>query len=157
MNALLDLVRPDLRGFAGYRSARCDDARGEIWLNANESPWPNPSDPGAGCRRYPEPQPLALRNRLASLYGCAAEQLLIGRGSDEAIDLLVRALCTAGQDAVIVTPPVVGMYAVRARLQDVRVVEVLPRYHPSWAKWVIRVPLLREVASWNSVIVVERR
>ena len=124
MNALLDLVRPDLRGFAGYRSARCDDARGEIWLNANESPWPNPSDPGAGCRRYPEPQPLALRNRLASLYGCAAEQLLIGRGSDEAIDLLVRALCTAGQDAVIVTPPVFGMYAVSARLQDVRVVEV---------------------------------
>lgn len=124
MNALLDLVRPDLRGFPGYSSARCDDARGEIWLNANESPWPNPSDPEAGCRRYPEPQPLVLRARLASLYGCAAEQLLIGRGSDEAIDLLVRALCAAGQDAVITTPPVFGMYAVSARLQGVRVIDV---------------------------------
>ncbi|MEN1971247.1 histidinol-phosphate transaminase [Luteimonas sp. MJ204] len=120
----LGLLRPDLRGFAGYRSARSDAARGEVWLNANESAWPSAADPAGLCQRYPEPQPDALRAALAALYGCAPGQLLVGRGSDEAIDLLVRALCRPGQDAVLVTPPVFGMYAVSARLQGARLVEV---------------------------------
>ena len=120
----LALLRPDLRGFAGYRSARSDAVRGEVWLNANESAWPNAADPAGRCQRYPEPQPEALRAALASLYGCDPEQLLVGRGSDEAIDLLVRALCRPGEDAVLVTPPVFGMYAVSARLQGARLVEV---------------------------------
>jgi histidinol-phosphate aminotransferase len=127
-DALLDLVRPDLRGFAGYASARSERVPGDIepdvWLNANESPWANAADADARCRRYPEPQPEALCVALAALYGCAREELLVGRGSDEAIDLLVRALCVAGHDAVLVTPPVFGMYAVSARLQRASVVEV---------------------------------
>lgn len=121
---VLDLVREDLRGFAGYKSARSETLRGDIWLNANESAWANPADTQASCRRYPDPQPQALRERLAELYGCTVDQLLIGRGSDEAIDLLVRALCVPGRDAVVVTPPVFGMYAVCARLQDARIAEV---------------------------------
>lgn len=128
--SLLDLVRPDLRGFAGYSSARSAKVQGEVWLNANESPWANPADPSASCRRYPAPQPPALREALASLYGCAPEQLLMGRGSDEAIDLLVRALCRPGRDAVVVTPPVFGMYAVSARLQDAPLREVPLRDGP---------------------------
>ncbi len=122
--SLLELVRPDLRGFAGYSSARSAKVQGEVWLNANESPWANPADLSGRCQRYPAPQPPALRQALASLYGCAPDQLLIGRGSDEAIDLLVRALCRPGRDAVVVTPPVFGMYAVSARLQDAPLREV---------------------------------
>ncbi len=122
--SVLSLVRDDLRGFAGYSSARSAKIDGEIWLNANESAWPSPGDAGGSSRRYPDPQPAALRARLAGLYGCAPEQLLIGRGSDEAIDLLVRALCVPGRDAVLVTPPVFGMYAVCARLQNVALLEV---------------------------------
>ena len=121
---VLELVREDLRGFGGYQSARSEALRGEIWLNANESAWANPADVGAANRRYPDPQPEALRAALARLYGCAPEQLLIGRGSDEAIDLLVRALCVPGCDAVVIAPPVFGMYAVSARLQGARLVEV---------------------------------
>lgn len=124
MNAIANLVREDLRGFMGYSSARSQFVNGEVWLNANEAPWPNLADPDAGLRRYPDPQPEALRQALAHLYGCKAGQLLIGRGSDEAIDLLVRALCTPGHDAVLVTPPVFGMYAVCARIQGARLVEV---------------------------------
>lgn len=120
----LDLVRDDLRDFAGYRSARSEQLEGRIWLNANESPWPNAADDGAALRRYPEPQPAALRAALADLYGCQPQQLLAGRGSDEAIDLLVRAVCRPGADAVLVTPPTFGMYAVSARLHGTRVVEV---------------------------------
>lgn len=122
--SILELVREDLRAFAGYSSARSARVTGEVWLNANESAWANPADPQASTRRYPEPQPQALRATLAALYGCAPEQLLIGRGSDEGIDLLVRALCVPGRDAVVTTPPVFGMYAVCARLQDAPLVEV---------------------------------
>lgn len=118
------LARAELREFAGYRSARRETVGGEVWLNANESPWANPADTDGSARRYPDPQPPALRHALAALYGVAPERLLIGRGSDEGIDLLVRAFCVPGRDAVLVTPPVFGMYAVCAALQGARVLEV---------------------------------
>lgn len=121
--SLLDLVREDLRTFAGYSSARRSAQAGSIWLNANESPWRNPAD-DSGVNRYPDPQPAALREALAALYGVDPAQLLVGRGSDEAIDLLVRALCRPERDAVVVAPPVFGMYAVCARLQGAPLVEV---------------------------------
>ncbi|GFF06250.1 aminotransferase class I/II-fold pyridoxal phosphate-dependent enzyme, partial [Stenotrophomonas maltophilia] len=128
MNAAIDdvlaLVRPDLQAFAGYSSARSAAVQGEVWLNANESAWANPADAAGSSRRYPEPQPLALREGLAALYGVTPQQLLIGRGSDEAIDLLVRALCVPGRDGVLVTPPVFGMYAVCARLHGAALIEV---------------------------------
>ena len=124
MSGILELVRDDLRGFAGYKSARTESLQGEVWLNANESAWANPADIQATSRRYPDPQPAALRSALAALYACDESQLLIGRGSDEAIDLLVRALCNPGADAVLVTPPVFGMYAVCARLQNAPLLEV---------------------------------
>lgn len=123
MSELSALLRPDLRGFAGYRSARSDALRGDVWLNANEAAWPSRADAGGACRRYPQPQPGELRAALARLYGCAPAQLLLGRGSDELIDLLVRALCVPGRDAVVITPPVFGMYAVSARLQGAPLVE----------------------------------
>ncbi len=123
-DALLGLVRPDLRGFGGYRSARSESLAGEVWLNANESAWSSPADAGGACRRYPDPQPAALVDALAHLYGVDAASLVVGRGSDEAIDLLVRALCVPGRDAVLATPPVFGMYSVSARLQDAPFVQV---------------------------------
>ena len=124
MSAVLELLRPDLRGFAGYASARRATATGSIWLNANESPLPSPADPGLRLNRYPEPQPAALQVRLADLYGVQAAQVLLGRGSDEGIDLLVRAFCRAGQDAVAIAPPCFGMYAVCARVQGAPLLEV---------------------------------
>jgi histidinol-phosphate aminotransferase len=130
MSGILDLVREDLRDFAGYSSARSARLSGDIWLNANESAWANDADPTASCRRYPEPQPIALRDALAELYAVAQDQLLLGRGSDEAIDLLVRATCRPGIDAVVITPPVFGMYAVSARLQGAPLVEVALRDDP---------------------------
>lgn len=124
MSSVLDLVREDLRDFAGYASARTQRLEGDVWLNANEAPLANPGDADGRCRRYPSPQPPELQARLAEVYGVEVEQLLIGRGSDEAIDLLVRALCVPGRDAVLATPPVFGMYAVSARLQGAPLIEV---------------------------------
>ncbi|MGQ4659664.1 histidinol-phosphate transaminase [Lysobacter sp. F6437] len=124
----LGLIRPDLRDFTGYASARSvclsgQDVSSTIWLNANESPWPNRADSAAQLRRYPDPQPAGLLDALAELYGCTPAQLLVGRGSDEGIDLLVRALCRPGADAVVTTPPTFGMYAVSARLHGTAVLE----------------------------------
>lgn len=119
----LELLRDDLRDFAGYSSARKEAAACGILLNANECPWPQEGD-ALGLNRYPSPQPAPLLAGLAALYGCADDRLLISRGSDEAIDLLTRACCRAGRDAVLVCPPTFGMYAVSARLQNARLIEV---------------------------------
>src|SRR3546814_10380988 len=86
----LDLLRNNQRRCAGYRSARSEAVACMIWLNTNEAAYPNVVD-GDGClRRYPWPQPESLRCALANLYDCTPERLLIGRGSDEAIDLMVK-------------------------------------------------------------------
>lgn len=124
MSDVLNLVRADLAGFGGYSSARTAKLNGDVWLNANEAAWANPGDESGSCRRYPEPQPAALVAALADLYAAQPEQVLVGRGSDEAIDLLVRTLCEPGRDGVLFTPPVFGMYAVSARLQGARAIEV---------------------------------
>lgn len=118
--SILALARPDICDLQPYSSARMEAGSAAIMLNANESPWPTQ----AGLNRYPDPQPDALRERMAELYGVDASQLLIGRGSDEAIDLLVRAFCRAGVDAIAICPPTFGMYAIAAAVQGAYVVEV---------------------------------
>ncbi len=132
--SVLDLVREDLRDFAGYASARRANVTGNIWLNANESPWPNDADNGLNLNRYPEPQPQILVDRLSEIYGVDSSGLMITRGSDEGIDLLVRAFCRAGQDGILIAPPTFGMYAVCARVQNAKVFEV---------------PLIDEAAQWR--------
>ena len=122
--SVLDLARPEIRAIQPYSSARMEASGGAVLLNANESAWAPPGEAGRGCNRYPDPQPAALVNALAGLYGVREDQLLVGRGSDEAIDLLVRAFCRAGRDAIAIQPPTFGMYAVCARIQDAGIVEV---------------------------------
>ncbi|QWT22421.1 histidinol-phosphate transaminase [Bacillus sp. NP157] len=121
--SVLDLARPDIRAITPYSSARMEASGGTVLLNANESARP-PSIPGGdGLNRYPDPQPTALVEGLAELYDTAPDRVLVTRGSDEAIDLLTRAFCRAGQDAVLVSPPTFGMYAVCARIQGAAVIE----------------------------------
>jgi histidinol-phosphate aminotransferase len=123
MNDPLALARPEILALTPYSHATWDPRLER--LHANESPWRVPGDDSAaGLNRYPEPQPAELVSALASLYGVAPSQLLVGRGSDEAIDLLTRAFCAAGRDAVLVCPPTFGMYAVAARIQGAAVIAV---------------------------------
>ncbi len=124
MSTVSALLRSDLRNFAGYRSARSDALQGDVWLNANESPWANAGVSGNDLRRYPSPQPEMLRAALARVYGVQPANVLVGRGSDEGIDLLLRAFCMPGQDRIVIAPPVFGMYAVCARLHGTTVIEV---------------------------------
>lgn len=120
---VLQLVRPDILALTAYSSARKESKGGRVWLDANE----NPQTPSAAkplLNRYPEPQPVDLIAQLATLYGVTPAQVLVTRGSDEGIDLLLRTFCRAGQDAILITPPTYGMYVVAAGIQGARTVTV---------------------------------
>ena len=120
---VLALIRPEILALAPYSSARKESKGGRIWLDANENP-ETPSAHQPLLNRYPDPQPPALIEKLATLYGVAPAQVLVTRGSDEGIDLLLRTFCRAGQDAILTTPPTYGMYTVAAGIQNARVVTV---------------------------------
>jgi len=120
---VLSLIRPEILALTPYSSARKESSGGRVWLDANE----NPQTPAAGkplLNRYPDPQPADLVARLAAYYGVGGANLLVTRGSDEGIDLLLRAFCRAGQDSILITPPTYGMYAVSAAIQNAAVVTV---------------------------------
>ena len=121
---ILDRARSDIRALQPYSSARMEASGGSVLLNANESPWPAVMGGSGALNRYPDPQPAELVRRLAALYEVSPEQVLVGRGSDEAIDLLVRAFCRAGEDAVVISPPTFGMYAVSAGIQGASVISI---------------------------------
>lgn len=114
------LARPELLAMQGYSSARMEAGSAPVILNANENPWAPECDCNSQWQinRYPPPQPDEVVQRLADIYSVSSNQLLVTRGSDEGIDLLVRAFCTAGQDRVLYCPPTFGMYAVCAKLQN---------------------------------------
>jgi histidinol-phosphate aminotransferase len=111
-NELLALARAEILTMAAYRSARNEAHTGTIWLDANENPWQN-----TPYHRYPEAQPTALIHQLASIYAIAPTQLLVTRGSNEGIDLLIRLFCRAYQDQILICPPTYGMYSVTAAIQ----------------------------------------
>ncbi|RYU83346.1 histidinol-phosphate transaminase [Hymenobacter persicinus] len=117
------LVRPNIRAMKPYSSAR-DEFQGEarVMLDANEN-----SLGSAGpdsFNRYPDPHQRAVKAALASLKGVSPDQLFLGNGSDEAIDLLVRLTCVPGQDSLLILPPTYGMYEVAANLNDVGIERV---------------------------------
>jgi histidinol-phosphate aminotransferase len=117
------IARPDILQVDPYEHAAWDPTLER--LHANELPWRSSGDDSAaGLNRYPEPQPGELVAQLAGLYELSAAQILVTRGSDEAIDLLTRAFCRAGTDQILVCPPTFGMYAVAARVQGAGVIRV---------------------------------
>jgi histidinol-phosphate aminotransferase/imidazoleglycerol-phosphate dehydratase/histidinol-phosphatase len=139
MSWIKNLLRPDLRNLAAYSSAR-DEANGfvpDIGIDANEFPWPPFGATASRCQpnRYPEPQPVALRQRMAALWNVDADRILLGRGSDEGIDLLLRTFCEAGKDRIIICPPTYGMYKVAAAIQGAEVIKV-----PLTKFWQLDVP-----------------
>jgi histidinol-phosphate aminotransferase len=119
------LLAANLKALKPYESARrlfsaANSTQAQIWLNANESPFANPYevDP-SHFNRYPDCQPPAVVNAYAKYAGVKAEQLLVSRGADEGIELLIRTFCTPGQDRILICPPTYGMYAISAETCNV--------------------------------------
>jgi histidinol-phosphate aminotransferase len=123
MSWVTAIARSDIRAMRPYEHASWEP--GLIRMHANERPWRATHDTsGAGLNTYPEPHPYELTAALARLYEVDPSMLLACRGSDEAIDLLIRCYCHAGQDAITICPPTFGMYSVAARVQGATVIEV---------------------------------
>ena len=120
MKRIESLVRPNIRAMVPYSTAR-DEFKGvaEVFMDANESPFDN------GYNRYPDPSQAKLKRRIAEIKGVDVQNIFIGNGSDEAIDLCFRIFCNPGLDNAIAIAPSYGMYSTCAAVNDVEMREVL--------------------------------
>jgi histidinol-phosphate aminotransferase len=128
---LNNLIRDNIKNLTPYSSARHEfTGKASVFLDANEnafgSPLPSPFGERLGVRynRYPDPLQWQLKFQLAKIKGVPAENIFIGNGSDEVIDLAYRIFCNPGTDNVIVCPPTYGMYEVSANINDVEINKV---------------------------------
>ncbi len=112
------LVRQNIRSLRPYRSAR-DEFRGQasVYLDANENPFPS------NYHRYPDARQESLRKNVSAFKHVTSKEILLTNGSDEAIDLLIRAFCRPGIDNVVVPNPTYGMYSTWAAVNDIQVRE----------------------------------
>lgn len=126
MKPLKELTRPNIWNLAPYSCARNEYSgkQASVFLDANENPYNSP------CNRYPDPLQLELKARLSAIKGVPAENIFLGNGSDEAIDLLYRCFTRPGKDNVVAIEPTYGMYRVCADINDVeyRTVMLNDRY-----------------------------
>lgn len=115
IQSVLALARPCIRDLEPYSTARDEYTGGDlgIFLDANESPYDN------GLNRYPDPHQKLLKERISSIKGIPVENIFLGNGSDEAIDLCYRVFCTPGKDKALAIAPSYGMYSVAAAMNDV--------------------------------------
>lgn len=113
------LVRPNIRRLKPYSSARHEySGQAEVYLDANENPYPSPYN------RYPDPLQIELKNVIASIKKVNSDQIFLGNGSDEPIDLLFRIFCQPAVDQVHILPPTYGMYEVAAQINDTPVIPI---------------------------------
>lgn len=121
MKPLNKLIRPNIQALSPYSSARNEYSGHEahVFLDANECPYNKPFN------RYPDPLQIELKKELAKIKGVGIEQIFLGNGSDEAIDLPYRIFCTPGKDNAVAIGPTYGMYKVCADINDVEYRTVL--------------------------------
>lgn len=139
---VLNLIRPSIKALKPYSSAR-DEFKGTtddmVFLDANENPYEN------GVNRYPDPQQGTIKDLLSNLKGVPIENILLGNGSDEVLDLIYRAFCEPNIDNIITLPPTYGMYNVLANINavDIKKVQLSDDFQP-------QVDNILEVADKNS-------
>jgi histidinol-phosphate aminotransferase len=123
-------LRPHIAAIKPYSSARDEYSGSEgVFLDANENALGTPGVPAHGSsgqfHRYPDPYQQQLKQRIAEIKSVPAKNIFLGNGSDEAIDLLMRAFCRPGVDNIVILPPTYGMYEVSAAINDVAVKKAL--------------------------------
>ena len=147
MFSIKNLLRNNIKNLIPYSSAR-DEFKGkaEVFLDANENSYGSPLD--ENFNRYPDPMQLELKEKISQIKGVPAENIFLGNGSDEAIDILYRAFCNPGKDSVILTPPTYGMYEVSANINDVFVKRV-----PLTPQFQLDLDSISEVASETTKLI----
>jgi len=141
------LLRENIRKVIPYASAR-DEFSGaaHIFLDANENSLGSPIMPS--YNRYPDPHQLKIKEQLTHIKGLPAQNIFLGNGSDECIDLLYRAFCNPGKDNVIIHPPTYGMYEVSAHIHDIEV-----RRAPLTAGFELDLPAMEELVDENTKMI----
>ncbi|MCB4808521.1 histidinol-phosphate transaminase [Tamlana sp. 62-3] len=127
---LQNIIRENVKAMKAYSSARDEyvsDGSKMIFLDANENPFEN------GVNRYPDPLQRSLKAVLAEQKNVSPNQILLGNGSDEVLDLLFRAFCEPKKDNIITLPPTYGMYTVLSNLNEIeeRKVELNSDFQPN--------------------------
>ena len=118
-----NLVRENIKNMTAYSSARHEfSGNASVYLDANENSFGSPLPDN--FNRYPDPLQMQLKEKLSQIKGVPPQNIFLGNGSDEAIDLLYRVFCEPGRDNVIIFPPTYGMYEVCAEMNDVKVKKV---------------------------------
>jgi len=116
-----DLIRENIKSLEAYSSAR-DEFKAMssefVFIDANENPF------DTGLNRYPDPQQTLVKEALSKIKGISEEQILLGNGSDEVLDLIFRVFCEPREDNVIVLPPTYGMYEVLANTNAIELVKI---------------------------------
>ncbi|HEX8334427.1 MAG TPA: histidinol-phosphate transaminase [Segetibacter sp.] len=117
---LINLLRDNIKNLVPYSSAR-DEFTGEakVFLDANENSLGSPLV--KWYNRYPDPHQVKLKEAISKVKAVATDQIFLGNGSDECIDILYRCFCNPGKDNVILCPPTYGMYEVSANINDVEI------------------------------------
>lgn len=120
---LQEIIRPNIRNLVPYSSAR-DEFKGEasIFLDANENALGSPLT--KWYNRYPDPMQWAIKEKLSAIKSVPAQQIFLGNGSDECIDVMIRAFCEPAIDNIIIVPPTYGMYEVSANINNVAIKKV---------------------------------
>lgn len=135
-----ELARDNVRALTPYQSARRLGGNGDVWLNANEFPLPVEFELSQQTlNRYPECQPKLVIERYAAYAGLTPEQVLVSRGADEGIELVMRAFCEPGKDAILFCPPTYGMYSVSAET-----IGIAYRTVPALENWQLNLPAIAE-------------
>lgn len=122
--SLDNILRSNVKKLIPYSSARSEfEGDAQIFLDANENSLG--STLNNNFHRYPDPQQKQLKQKLSLIKNVPAENIFVGNGSDEAIDLLIRAFCNPGVDNILIFPPTYGMYEVSAEINDIAINKVL--------------------------------
>ncbi|WP_073606076.1 histidinol-phosphate transaminase [Vibrio aerogenes] len=128
---MMKLARKQVQALTPYLSARRIGGSGDVWLNANESPFDNEYQLNfSRLNRYTSCQPEDMIKAYAAYAGVSAGQVLTTRGADEGIELLIRAFCEPGDDAILFCPPTYGMYAISA--ETIGVERKIVPLKPDW-------------------------
>jgi len=147
MTEVTKLLRPNIKKLKPYSSAR-DEYSGKkgIFLDANENSF-GTLESGT-LNRYPDPYQRDLKRKLEKIYKIDSKSTFLGNGSDEAIDLLLRAFCNPGKDKIITMPPTYGMYSVAANINDIAIEKV-----PLTPEFQIQTDKILEKSVWTTKII----
>lgn len=141
------LVRPNIKNLVPYSSAR-DEFKGEanVFLDANENSFGSPLT--KWYNRYPDPLQIKLKEKISEIKGIPVPNIFLGNGSDECIDILLRAFCEPGIDNIIICPPTYGMYEVSAHINDVKIRKV-----PLTSAYDLDVPRIADTVDENTKLI----